>query len=64
MLKDALLTLKKREVSQDELEATRKICLSNLSFITEILIQYISTPDDCINLLNRSQRIKNELNDI
>ena len=64
MLRDALLSLNKRSVTPTELEATKKICLANLAFLTNLLLDYASTPDDCINLINRSQRIKDEINDI
>jgi len=64
VLRDALLSLKKRNVSSEELEATKKICKSNLAFITNIMLDYCSTPDDCINMLNRSQKIKREIDEI
>ena len=64
VLRDALLTLQKDNITVSELEATKKICKSNLSIITEIMLDYCSTPDDCINMLNRSQKIKKELDEI
>tara|TARA_R110000772_G_scaffold36091_3_gene86588 strand:+ start:8463 stop:8690 length:228 start_codon:yes stop_codon:yes gene_type:complete len=64
IVRDALLTLNKSKILESELEATKKICLSNLSFITQLMLDYASTPEDCINLLNRSQKIKNEILEI
>lgn len=64
VVRDALLSLKKRNINSEELEAIKKVCKSNLAYITNIMLDYCSTPDDCINMLNRSQKIKNEIDDI